>query len=418
MILEKSHLTLYRGAFNFGANSVARYRASNLSMLGLSHTTPVVIVQIQYRLGVLGFAASSDISSSSPSAILGNYGLVDQINALQWVQAHISSFGGDPTNVTAFGVSAGSASVHYHILTGNPLFDRAICMSGSAPVLGPLDFKLFEEAWTNSCVKLGIADLSPAERLQHLRAMKPLEVLEVYSGSPFGPVADGKLLPSQWTLGDVHPVTRCKQLILGDTRVEAIIMDGLIQSIAQDKWQDMVSSHFSSPTVAEGFKTAFGFPAFAVPELPYEEYRDLMRRFLSVGMFQHGALGVAETFAPAGKAYLYHFEEPSPYPGPTLGLPYHGQCALFVYQNHVPEYPTEAAATAREMGKIWTAFAHGKEPWNEYKVGGEFMRLGPEGKCEMVSMQEDNCRDYSYLPWLRENFEEVRGFVQKVTIRP
>ncbi|KXL49577.1 hypothetical protein M433DRAFT_546973, partial [Acidomyces richmondensis BFW] len=66
---------------------------------------------------------------------IGNYGFVDQINALKWVQQHIEDFGGDPKNVTAFGISAGSASVHYHILTESSIFDRAICMSGSAPTL-------------------------------------------------------------------------------------------------------------------------------------------------------------------------------------------------------------------------------------------------------------------------------------------
>src|ERR1700712_2320498 len=113
---------------------------------------PVILVQIGYRLGALGFAASDDLAQEqaqdSPmqgtdgqNRHVGNYGFIDQRNALRWVQHHVRDFGGDPDNVTAFGISAGSASVHYHILTGDPMFDRAICMSGSAPTLGPLPFQ-------------------------------------------------------------------------------------------------------------------------------------------------------------------------------------------------------------------------------------------------------------------------------------
>jgi carboxylesterase type B len=100
----------------------------------------IVPVQVGYRLGPLGFAASEDPASENNQAVstdyghndglslprTGNYGFVDQRNALEWVRYHIYDFGGDPSNVTAFGISAGSASVHYHILTGAPLFDRLL----------------------------------------------------------------------------------------------------------------------------------------------------------------------------------------------------------------------------------------------------------------------------------------------------
>ena len=156
---NKTDVILYRGAFNYGCNSVSRYRPQRLASLALSRGKPIILVQIQYRLGPLGFIASHDLateqtprseqSDESYSHLLGNYGFIDQVRALQWVRDHISSFGGDPNDVTAFGVSAGSASIHHHILSGRPLFDRAILMSGSAPTLGPLPFHIYEEAWQN-----------------------------------------------------------------------------------------------------------------------------------------------------------------------------------------------------------------------------------------------------------------------------
>ena len=120
-----SLLTYSSGAFNYGANSVARYRPTILSSLAKQFGTPIVLVQIGYRLGPLGFAASEDLASENSQAIstdydhndslplprTGNYGFVDQHNALEWVRYHIRGFGGDPFNVTAFGILEAPASI-------------------------------------------------------------------------------------------------------------------------------------------------------------------------------------------------------------------------------------------------------------------------------------------------------------------
>jgi carboxylesterase type B len=398
-----------------------------LSLLAKQAGTPIVLVQIGYRLGPFGFAASSDLAAETNSApssngyqdgdissvLLGNYGFVDQRNAFEWVREHISDFGGDPHNVTAFGISAGSASVHYHILTGSPLFDRAIMMSGSGPTLGPLPIDFFEKAWTSLCEKSGIQSDTPSERLKQLRALRPEDLIENYSKAPLGPLADGKLLPSSWRLDQPQPPTRCKAVILGDTRVEAIILDGLSLKIPQPAFHDLARSAFQSPTDASAFLTHFGFTTS--PNLPYEAYRDAMRLFLSVAMFQFPNLGIAASFSSAGDAYLYHFEEPSPYPGPTFGIPYHGQCALFMFQNETHTYPESARRIAIEMAEMWTAFAHGKKPWEAYSKGKRFMRFGPGGECTMKDFESDKMREYGYLEWLREHFDEVKVFAQKLT---
>lgn len=310
--------------------------------------------------------------------------------------------------MTAFGISAGSASIHYHILTGSPLFDRAILMSGSAPTLGPLPFDLYEKAWKDLCDKSGVEDGTPAKRLERLRALSPEDLLQTYSKVVMGAVADGVLLPSSWRLEDAQPPTRCKAIIIGDTRVEGIILDRISRAIPLPRFRELIRQSFSA-TDASAFSTHFGFTSDG---LPYEAYRDAMRHFLSVAMFHFPNLGIAESYGQAGGAYLYHFEEPSPYPGPTFGLSYHGQCALYMYNNETETYPAPARRTAVEMARLWTAFAHGRAPWEAYPKARRFMRFGPEGEFAMKDVKSDEMRDYGYLDWLRGHFEPVKEFTQ------
>ncbi len=105
------------------------------------------MVSINYRLGVLGWLAHPELSRESPLGISGNYGLLDQIQALQWVKRNIGAFGGDPSNVTIAGESAGALSVMY-LMASPPargLFAKAISESAymiSTPELKQAQFRL------------------------------------------------------------------------------------------------------------------------------------------------------------------------------------------------------------------------------------------------------------------------------------
>lgn len=106
------------------------YGSGNVESVGPDFLVPrgVILVTINYRLGALGF-----LSLQTPECP-GNNGLKDQNLALRWIQKNISAFGGNPDNVTLFGESAGSVSVHYHLLSklSRGLFHRAITQSGTA----------------------------------------------------------------------------------------------------------------------------------------------------------------------------------------------------------------------------------------------------------------------------------------------
>ncbi|MGA9778223.1 MAG: carboxylesterase/lipase family protein [Limisphaerales bacterium] len=118
---------IYGGGFAAGSTSEPRQDGGNLAKKG------VMVVSFGYRLGVFGFLALPELTKESEHNASGNYGLLDQVAALQWVKANIATFGGDPDNVTIFGESAGSFSVS--ALMASPLaqglFKRAIGESGA-----------------------------------------------------------------------------------------------------------------------------------------------------------------------------------------------------------------------------------------------------------------------------------------------
>ena len=118
---------IHGGGFTGGSGTVPLYDGEELAKKG------IVVVTINYRLGVLGFLSHPELSKESDSGTSGNYGVLDQIAALKWVKNNISQFGGDPKNVTIAGQSAGSMSVN--VLVSSPmakgLFNKAIAQSGA-----------------------------------------------------------------------------------------------------------------------------------------------------------------------------------------------------------------------------------------------------------------------------------------------
>ena len=148
---------IYGGGFNIGSASMANYSGEKLARAG------VVRVNIAYRLGALGFLAHPELTRESGYGGSGDYGLMDQIAALQWVKRNIARFGGDPANVTIVGQSAGSMSVA--LLQMSPLakglFARAAGMSGSpfGGLLGPAPLAKAEAQGLALQQELGVTSL-------------------------------------------------------------------------------------------------------------------------------------------------------------------------------------------------------------------------------------------------------------------
>jgi para-nitrobenzyl esterase len=186
---------IYGGGFVAGGTSEPRQHGEVLAQQG------VIVVSMNYRLGMFGFFVHPELAKESEHHAAGNYGLLDQVAALRWVHENIAAFGGDPGNVTIFGESAGSFSVSAQMASplAKGLFQKAIGESGAAFSNRGLRFGPRAEREEKDA-KLASSTLG-VSTLAELRAIPAQKLLDAFSkpGGPgafsFGPDVDGYFLP-------------------------------------------------------------------------------------------------------------------------------------------------------------------------------------------------------------------------------
>src|SRR5579863_1833141 len=185
---------IYGGGFVAGTTSEARQDGTVLAQQG------VIVVSMNYRLGVFGFFVHPELAKGSGHNAGGNYGLMDQLAALKWVHENIAAFGGDPGNVTIFGESAGSFSVSAQMASplAKGLFEKAIGESGAAFSRSGLSFDPLSVREERDS-KL-VSQKLEVSTLAELRAIPAQKLLDTFSppqsqGFDFGPDIDGYFLP-------------------------------------------------------------------------------------------------------------------------------------------------------------------------------------------------------------------------------
>jgi para-nitrobenzyl esterase len=237
---EKSRLPvmfwIHGGGYSGGASSEPRHNGDFLPTKG------VVLVTINYRLGVFGFLATADLAKEANGAA-GNYGLLDMVAALQWVKANIRKFGGDPDNVTIFGESAGSFAVGT-LMAAQPargLFHKAIGESGGAVEPGMLGYEVLEDRQKKDAewvASLGVTTPAP------LRALPTATILDAAKSKGmvgFPPDIDGKLLTE--SVADTYAAGRQAHvpLLAGWNRDEESF---LANGMTAEKWKGMAAGLF------------------------------------------------------------------------------------------------------------------------------------------------------------------------------
>ncbi|MFN6936255.1 MAG: carboxylesterase/lipase family protein, partial [Tsuneonella sp.] len=291
---------IHGGALVSGSSRLGMYNGAHLARKG------VVVVSINYRLGVLGFLAHPALSSESPAGISGNYGLLDQIAALKWIKRNIAAFGGDPANVTIAGESAGALSAMY--LMASPeargLFDKVIAQSAyMVSVQGlrePLNGHPPAEAVGTAVQKaIGAVDLA---------AMRAVPAKELVAKAPAAGyyaqgTVDGRILPRQITdVFDRGEQARVPLLVgfnEGEARSLRVLVPPVLASAAE--YERVIRTKYGPD--ADRFLRAY--PAADVEESMLAATRDALYGWTA----QRMAAAQARSGVPS---YLYYFDHGYP----------------------------------------------------------------------------------------------------------
>ena len=306
---------VHGGAFRIGSGTAATYDGTRLVARG-----DVVLVTLNYRLGVLGFLYCPDLGAV-------NLGLQDQVAALTWVAEEIEAFGGDPDNVTIFGESAGAKSIE--CLLGAPrargLFHRAILQSTYDP---PLDVQTAEET-TRSL--LSAARISRPSQLRELPLDSLLSALEVVQaagppdllgGGGLRPVIDGEFLPLAPIRGAEQGLLAPLPLVIGTNGDEARLFGAALgtMGLGPDDILRRVRALVDddSPGAAEAALDLYRQAREARSQS--STLLDLMLAVQTDRMFRQHSIRVASAHAASGHpVWMYLFTQPSPVADGLLG---------------------------------------------------------------------------------------------------
>ncbi len=304
------------GAFTDGSGNVPVYDGENLATKG------VVVVTVNYRVGVMGFLAHPELTRESPHTASGDYGLLDQVAALEWIKRNIAAFGGDPNRVTIMGQSAGAASVHY--LTASPLakglFIRAIAQSGAGLQMGP-DPSL-AEAEQNG---VKFAEAKKASSLAALRSLPASEVIApTTDGLRFPPIVDGWFLPKRvneiFAAGEQNDVTT----LTGWDADEGSFNDDYGKASIE-----AFRKHVAQMAGSQADRILKLYPASTEAECA-ESQKTLARDAATVGMYLW-ALQRAKTAKTT--VYTYLFTHPQPGATQARYMAFHSSELPYVFNN-------------------------------------------------------------------------------------
>jgi para-nitrobenzyl esterase len=324
---------IYGGGFTGGSGASGWCDGEAMARKG------IVFVTFNYRVGVLGFLAHPALSSESPNHVSGNYGILDQIAALQWVKRNIAAFGGDPANVTIAGESAGSCSIN--ILIASPLarglFRRAIAESGAIFKPG-LNMTLREAEEDGVRTMRG----KHAFTLEAMRALPPDSLLK--GDYRRLPVVDGYLLPDHvdelFRKGAINKVDLITGYNEGDNFVEDTMSTAQFISFAQKNYG----------TRADAFLALY--PAGSWPA------QQALGRDLRFG-WEHYTWAKEE----GARAYMYYFDRVPP-GEPRLGAFHSAEVCYalhtLAYQNR-PWTPWDTTLS-NLMSDYWVNFAATGDP--------------------------------------------------------
>jgi para-nitrobenzyl esterase len=361
---------IHGGGFLGGSSAVEIYDGAELAKKG------VVLVSFNYRVWKFGFLALPELSQESEHHVSGNYGLLDQIAALQWVQENIAAFGGDPDNITIFGQSAGSASVNF--LMASPLakglFHRAIGESGGAfapavsgsPVLRSQYIGWLQSLRDAEAVGSKLMTALKATSLAEMRQKSPEEILAIPSAARFD---------SSLPIKDLYVLTGTTDEIFASGRQNDV---PLLVGATSDEGSNFPTTR-TVASFREDARNTLG-PLADTYLGVYEANDDAQAARASAASVRDMRLAWptlqwarVQAASGHGKVYYYYFAHHPPVPpeerfvenlGKDLGA-YHGAELAYVFGNFVPpEWPWSEAdrELAGMVSRYWVNFATHGDP--------------------------------------------------------
>ena len=347
----------------------------------LSKKGNAVVVSLNHRLNAFGFLYLADLVPEFKDS--GNVGMLDLVAALQWIRDNIEEFGGDPGNVTIFGESGGGGKVSTMMAMppAAGLFHRGISQSGSWARYGHLEARTPDLATNQARTFLDAIDVAPSDAAKKLPEM-PLDVLvagltKAAIRPGWGPVADGKTLPSGpwWPNGPA--VSAHVPLMLGTNETEMTMLIGSFDPSTFDLDDAGLRKRLSALMSADDAeKVIISFKATRPNATPSQLYFDIT----TANSFRRGAWQQADAKAAQDGApvYLYELDWHTPVDGGKWGSP-HAMDIPLVFDNiakselMVGSGP-DAQKVADQMSAAWLAFARTGNPntgaipnWPSYK---------------------------------------------------
>jgi para-nitrobenzyl esterase len=353
---------IHGGALTRGSGSLQAYDGAALARKG------VVLVTINYRLGPFGYFAHPALSKESPQGSSGNYGVLDQIAALEWVKRNIGAFGGDPNRVTIFGESAGSWSVCSLVATplAKGLFQRAIGQSGGC--FAPMHHLKTQRGSMPSAEKTGeglaaaLECADAADPLAALRGKSADEILSVATKQPAAartrPNVDGWVFPDE--IYNIYAAGKQNRVpvLLGSNADEgtSLTPPALIPTKA-DSFAEAAKRKYAD--LAEKFMKVY-------PVTSDSDVRDAFLHSVRDEWFTWEMRTWARLTQTAGdKAYLYYFSRVPPRPDAKTYGAYHAAEIIYVF-NNLDKATWSSGPTDRSlagaMSNYWVRFAANGDP--------------------------------------------------------
>jgi para-nitrobenzyl esterase len=355
----------------------------------------VVVVTINYRLGALGFLAHPALASR-PDGSAGNYGLMDQIAALRWVNRNIAQFGGDPRNVTIAGQSAGGVSVLDLLVShaSRGLFQRAIVQSGAfALTQQPLaDAEAFGEAFA---AKAGCPD----QTARCLRNLPVDALLSNFPGAAIPGVIDGKILTE--SIGTALAAGRFAHvpILNGNNQIEELIfVAGLHVAVSGGQFvgipDEPIGPDNYQPDIAAVLGVSSDRAAAIAAEYPIGAYPSAdvaLSTLVSDANFACPALQVDRWTSGHVPTFAYQFNDsgaPERFAGPPLpSAATHSSEIQYIFDQPNAPIPgtldPDQQALAASMRAAWASFAASGDPstpalvWPSFNPGQQVMSLVP-----------------------------------------